>query len=245
MTSWIIFALLSAVFGAISMIFKKKTLFEEHATEFSTILKIFESCILAALLPFLGFKIGMTHGTLIFIYLLSVAVAVINVMSSKSFRHMAISKVVPLYNITPLFVLVLAFFILKEELTHVHLIGVLVLLAGTYLLEADHDIKKLSEPFKKIIHSKYMIIFLIALIISAFETVGEKFIISRTHPVTLLFFIYIFTAFNLTVLHTVMYDGFEGIVKGIKKSGKGIFLVAIFATLSNLAWFYALSMTFV
>ena len=54
MTSWIVFALLSAVFGAIAMILKKKTLFKEHATEFSTILKIFELGILAALLPFLG-----------------------------------------------------------------------------------------------------------------------------------------------------------------------------------------------
>jgi len=245
MINWYVFAILSAFFGALSMIYKKKTLFKEHATEFSTILKIFELVLMVFLLPFLGFKIGMSFNTLIFIYLISVAVAAINIMTSKSFRHMEMSRVVPLYNLTPLFVLILAFFILREKLTHMHLIGVLVLLVGTYILEADHNIKRLSEPFRKIVHSRYMIIFIIALVISAFETIGEKYIIANTNPVALLFFIYLFTGFNLTVYHTIMYDGFDGIIKGIKKSGKGIFLVAVFATLSNLAWFYAISISFV
>ena len=243
--NWYLFALLSALFGAASMIFKKKTLFKEHATEFSTVLKIFETILMLFLIPFLGIHLAMSLPTLLFIILISAAVAAINIMTSKSFRHMEMSKVVPLYNITPLFVLVLAFVLLGEELTYVHLIGVLILLAGTYMLEADHHIKDVSAPFKKLVHSKYMIILVVALVISAFETVGEKFIIAQTDPVTLLFLIYLFTAFILTVYHTMAYDGISGVVNGFKKHGKGIFLVAIFATLSNLAWFYAISASFV
>lgn len=242
---WYLFALLSAFFGALAMIFKKKTLFKEHATEFEAILKIFELILTAFLIPFIGISIGISHKTLIFIYLLSVAAAATNIMSSKAFRHMEISRVVPLYNLSPLFVLILAFILLKEKISSMHLLGVLVIIVGMYILEADHSIRDISAPFKKLIHSRYMIIFITAIAISSFGTIGEKFIISKTNPVALLLFIYLFTAFNLTVYHTVMYDGFDGLVKGIKKSGKNIFFVAIFSVLCSLAWFYAISLSLV
>jgi uncharacterized membrane protein len=243
--NWYIFALLSAVFGALAMIFEKKTLFKEHATEFSTILKLFEILLMIFIIPFLTINLKLPLKTMLLILLLSFAVAITNILTSKSFRHMEMSKVVPLYNLTPLFVLVLAFILLKEELTPIHLIGVLILLIGTYVLEADHHIKDISAPFKKIIHSKYMIIFMVALVISAVETVGEKYVIASTDPATLLFLIYLFTAFILTVIHTFLYDDINGLITGFKKHGKGIFLVAVFATLSNLTWFYAISASFV
>jgi len=238
---WILFILASALFGSIATIYKKKALLKEHATEFSVVFKIFQIAFLLCFIPFLKINFDLPIRIYLIVYLLSLGVAIQNILTSKALRHMEISTVIPLHNLQPFFTVIAALLILGEKLTLKHFAGIFTLLVGAYILEIDHHPKDFLQPIKKLFKSKYVSYLILAFVVAAVKNTGEKFAISKLTPTTLLLLIYVFTTINLFVVHTIMYDGVRGILKGIKKSGGNVCMASIFANLSNLAYFFALS----
>lgn len=245
MIPWYIFAILAAFFSGLCEIFKKKTLFKMHAMEFTTITRLFDVVIILFLVPFVTINLNIPWKVLLFIYGLSILGTMSLWLSSKVLRHMEISSFEPLYNLNPLFLLVLAYFVLGEKISSIQLFGIGVLLVGAYVLRVDHNITNLKKPFIDLFKSKYTRLFFLVLIFSSFVAMGEKYFIAGISPVTLLLLFYIFETFNLTILLCVLHDGLSGIKHGIKKAGKEIFLVSFLATLSNLSYYFSLSLAYV
>lgn len=241
---WYVFAIVAALAASISMICKKKALVKEHAMEFLTIHKLFELLIVLFLIPFMDFNISW--GMVGLIYLISIVGSVALLLVAKAYRHMDFSIVVPMYNLSPAFLVIMAFFILGEKLNLSQLLGVGLLIVGAYAVELDPKSMNLKKPFIEMWKSKYLHFLFLALILLSLAVVGEKYVLGKNvTPFTLLFLGYLFTFVNIFVLLSIFHDGWRGITHGIKTAGAWIFSVAFFATIANLAYLYAISVAYV
>ncbi len=240
--NWFWWVLLSSLFGSFALITKKKALIKEHATEFLTTFKFFEVLTLILFIPFMNFKISLN------LILFAVAISIITTISllfaAKSYKHLELSIVSPLMDLGPIFTIIIAFMFLGERLNYYQLFGVGLLIFGAYLLEASHD-KNILNNIRSIFSQKYMKFILLALVLSAFAEVGHKYLISYIDALTLLFLSYIFNFIISFIISTMLYQGYKDLIHGIKKAGKIIFLDAVFSTLSNITYLYAISLTMI
>ncbi|MBD3361334.1 EamA family transporter [Candidatus Woesearchaeota archaeon] len=242
MLSWIWFIVASSIFGAIAMVFKKKALSKAHTVEYLFAFKPLELAFLLLFLPFIVFKIDF-H-IVLFMFLLSLLTSVALIYIAKSYKHMELSMIAPLHNLMPLFVIVLAVFLLGESISYKHFAGIGLLLAGTYYLESEHHLSDWKTPFKKL-KSKYVLFLLFGFLLSSLIAVSEKWIISSVSPFTLLFYHYSFQSFNFIMLSTFVYGGFKDLKHAYKTSWKNLLGNAFFANISNLLYFFAISLTFI
>ena len=243
MELWIILILGSSVLGAIGLMFKKRALKEEHTSEYLTAFKILELLLILIFAPFIVFKIPLI--VVAFIFLISLTTAVALIYIARSYRHTDLSIVAPLSNLTPLFIVVLAFFILGEHITSKQMLGVGLLLFGTYYLESEHHAGHWFSPFISLFKTENMGFLFFGFFLSAVIAIGEKFIVGIVSPFTLIFYHYCFQTFCFLVITLFFYGGVKDVVHAYKKSGKWILGNAFFANLSNLTYFIAISMTFV
>jgi len=238
---WYFFATLAALLTAVFTIIEKKTLMKEHAMEFSTVLAIFNFLIALVLLPYVNFDFPIK--TLGLMYLASVFGSIAFLFVAKAVRHMDVSIVSPLMTFSPAIVVVLAFFILGEKVTSLQLFGILLLIIGSYVLEAEnHGTKKI---FTKTFKSNYFYYIFLALILYGFCSIFDKFILRTISPLTYIPIVQFFIAINFIILICIFHNGFEGIKHGIRSAGKWIFFVAILVTGYRLAYAQAVSMTYV
>ena len=241
---WYIFAGLCAIFGGISSIVEKKTLRKQHAMEFSTVLAIFNSIVVLPLILKANFhNIPLT--TYMLIFGVSILGSIAFLLVAKSLRHMEISQASPLLNFGPVFVAILAFFMLGEQITSVQISGILLIIIGSYILEIDHGFQSILDPIRKMFTSKHTIYIFIALILYAFSSLGDKLILNTISPITYIILVQFFLAVNFIVMITLFHDGITGIKRGIQNAGHWILVVAILTTSYRLFQAQAISMVFV
>ncbi|MBW6461706.1 MAG: DMT family transporter [DPANN group archaeon] len=241
---WYIFAGLCAIFGGISSIVEKKTLRKQHAMEFSTVLAIFNFIIVTPLIIHADFS-QMTTKYYLIAFGVSCIGSIAFLLIAKSLRHMDISQASPLLNFGPVFVAILAFFILGEKITAVQISGILLLIFGSYILEINHGFQNILDPIRNMFNSKHTIYIFVALILYAFSSMGDKIILTSISPVTYIIVVQFFLAVNFLVMITFFHDGIAGIRRGIKNAGYWILVVAILTTSYRLFQAQAISMAFV
>jgi uncharacterized membrane protein len=238
---WFIFILISAVFFTVSTIFKKKSLKKDHAMEFLSVYKIFQLLfILIFLIWFVEFKQSLWLIGLF--YIISLLNSVGSIYLTKSYRHREVSIVSPFLNLTPLFIIILAFLLLGERINLQQLSGIAILLIGSYVLESTENFKKYLKKYWK---HNYLYYTIFAVFILALGSIGDKYALGFVTPITALCFIWIFTVINIIIFQFIFHKGFKDIKKVIKKSWFYVFLSASAMMLSNLAYFYALSLTLI
>jgi drug/metabolite transporter (DMT)-like permease len=236
---WFVLSLLSAIFVSISTILQKKILMKEHALEFSTVRILYTFLFSLTIIPFIKFQVSLS--LLTFIYIISLGITAGILYRAKAVRHLEISVVSPLMNISPLFLVVIAYFILKETPTISQFVGIILILTGAYFLEADHKLYNLIYPFKKMLRSKHIHYLIFALLVFAFTATFEKFMITHLiEPLTLLFFVWFFVAINFVVLEIARF-GLKDIKKEFKRH-KFITVITSFFTFLGTV-FYILSLS--
>ena len=241
---WYIFAGLCAILGGISSIVEKKTLRKQHAMEFSTVLAIFNCIIVLPLILNADFS-QMTTKYYLIAFGVSCVGSVAFLLVAKSLRHMDISQASPLLNFGPVFVAILAFFMLGEKITAVQISGILLLILGSYILEIDHGFQSILDPIRKMFTSRHTIYIFVALILYAFSSMGDKIILTAVSPITYIIVVQFFLAVNFLVMITLFHDGLAGIKRGIQNAGHWILVVAILTTSYRLFQAQAISMAFV
>ncbi len=141
---WALFALISAAFSAAASIYEKKTLYAEGALEFSASLALVN---LALSLPFAWFidfgAIGALPLAVLFFKSVLGAMAFLLVM--KGLRDLEISAALPLLVLTPGIVALASFILLGERLSGYEVTGMVLLLAGTYALQAG-GVRGMAAP---------------------------------------------------------------------------------------------------
>jgi len=233
MVSWQLLIFGVIILSAIGTIIEKKTLFKEHAMEFSASVAFIVAIISLVFIPFLKFNFPFNYW--IYIYLISLLGAIAFFLIAKSTRHMEISSSSPLFSFAPVFTAILAWIVLKEALSWNHLFGISLVFVGSYVLEMNpkKSFKKdLLLPFKTLIKSKYVHYMVLALFLYAITNIPGRFILNSANPnavepLTFMFVLNMFLAINTYILIKIYHDGFKGVVHGLKKSGKLIFIMAL------------------
>ncbi len=241
--NWIFWITLSALFGAVSLIFKKKALLHEHSTEFLTTFKFFEIITVILFIPYMNFDISLN--LILLLLFLSFVLTLGLILTAKSYKRLDISIASPLTNLSPAFTVIFAFIILRETLSFYQLAGVFLLIFGAYFLELSHHAISILSNIKAMVSQKYVQYLVYAMIIGAIVDVGHKYLISNIDPLTLLFLSYIFTFVSSLVISSIFYGGHKDLFHGIKNAGKIIFADSVFATLSNITYYFALNQTMI
>ncbi len=243
MVLWYHYALGSAIFTGLAAVVTKKTLLKEHAMEFSTVLAIFNFFVSLLMINYVNFAIPLDM--IVLMYIASVFGAIAFLYTAKAIRHMEISVSSPLMNFNPAILAVLALVFLGEALSLSQIGGILLLIAGAYVLEVDHKISDLKEPIKKMFKSKYVHYIFIAMVLYAFSSVLDKIILSSIDAFTYLVVIQLFLAVNFIIMIYLFHDGWHGIKHGIQSAGKWILLVAVLTTSYRLLQAQATTMAYV
>jgi drug/metabolite transporter (DMT)-like permease len=246
-STWIIFAFLTAIIASASSLVEKKTLFKQHALEFSVTVSMYTLILTLPIWFFADFKdISLTAIGLIYIGSLLGAIAFL--LISKALRHIEISLTSPFLVFEPAMVAIFAAILLGERITGLQIGGISVLITGAYILNS-HQHDHFFEPFKHIARSKYIKYILIALVLYALDSIVDKKIVGAPADggmgVSVWAFIalvHFFLAVNYVVIMLLFSDGFAGIDKGIKTGGWLVFSVAVLTIGYRLSQMYTVSL---
>lgn len=212
---WFILAFTSALLSAFAAISQKKILFKMDALEFSFVLAIFN--MLFSLPFFIGVEIAaLTFANIIALYIKTLlgALAFLNVM--LAIKNLEISAALPLMTLTPGFVAIFAFIILGEALSFLEISGMILLIAGIYILESN-SYRDILYPFKVFVKSKNHHYIIFALLLFTATSIMDKMILVnlKLPPYAFMAFQQIFLAVNFLLIILVMKKNPKRIVKSI------------------------------
>lgn len=198
--TWFVVAIISALLSAFAAITQKKVLFNLGALEFSFLLSIVN---LVFSIPFFFFIDYETINTLNLSILF--AKSVIGVLAFLcvmiSLKNLEISNALPLLALTPGFVAVFAFFILGESLKGIEIIGLVLLIVGTFILESK-NIKEFVFPFNVFLKSKYHRFVIFALLLFTASSIMDKLLLIKLNltPISLTAFQHIYFAILFSII---------------------------------------------
>jgi bacterial/archaeal transporter family protein len=238
---WVIYALIGAVFMAIGSICAKKVMKHEHALEFGAGQNLFSLFILVFFLPFI--KLDFSLGIYAAMFIIAVVYTAGNIYFFKSIRHSELSSAMPLMNISPLFLLIVAFVFLHEEPSQFAIIGVLLLAFGTYVLQKESVQGELLAPFKKLANNQYAMYMIFAMLLYSFVSTMEKSLVNQGVEILSLFVIMrLFVSVNYLILEGSKHGLYE-VFADFHKDGGIIVLGSIASLLSFLFYYLALGVT--
>jgi drug/metabolite transporter (DMT)-like permease len=243
--SWIYWALASAVIGSTNALIEKHLLNREHAMQFAASLSVVTACIAVPFLV-LGDLSTLTPLAVAAIFAISVLAAIAYVLVVKAARHMEVSTVSPLLVLRPAFIALLAFVFLGESLTRLQAAGILLLVAGTYVLET-HKADTLLGPIRELWSSKYVHFVILALFIYSCTALVDRYLLANmgVDPFAFIGLIHLFIMVNFMVMIAVFHDGFTGIKNGFRAGGFALLAVGLLTFAYRFASTMAVNQMFV
>ncbi len=238
--------LVPIVFATVASIIEKKTLFKEHAMEFSTVFAITIALMSLVFIPFVNFNFPLHYWPIL--YMASIIAATAFLFVAKATRHMELSQSTPLFTFNPIIVAVLAWLVLKEDLGLNQIIGIAVIFIGSYFLEMKPKKSfrnELLTPFKVMIKSKYVHFMLFAVFLYAIVATIDRFVLHSAgvmSPFTYLLIVQFSAAINYLIMITVLHDGLKGVKHGFKSAGWWIGLMALFMLASRSMQVYVVTL---
>ena len=236
---WYIFALISALFSAMAAIGEKKTLFKENALEFSAVLAIFNILLSIPFIFYINFN-ALPMPALAVLYGKSILGMCSFLFIMYGIKNLEISGALPILVLTPGLVAFFAFILLDESLSTWQIVGLILLLVGTYILQLVHK-KDLLEPFKIFVKSRGHRFLLGALIIFTITSLLDKWLLRdfKLPPYTMLTFQHLFLGINFFFLTLIRRKSTSTILHTMKNSWKPILLVSAFTIVYRLTQIFA------
>ncbi|MBW1940772.1 MAG: EamA family transporter [Deltaproteobacteria bacterium] len=189
--TWIFVMTGAAVFFALNEILKKKIL--ENA-DVIDMMVIMGSIGFLAMLPFFKFiDPNVSIKNLLLIALNTLLFFGGSFLFNLAYKHCEISTVSPLFNLNPLLVIFISYFILGEVLNGLQFLGVFLILIGGYIITLK-NIKKFFRPFTSM-PKKYFTIVISALVMWSFCPVINRIVLFEIDSFTYLFFHVMFVFF--------------------------------------------------
>jgi len=235
---WLLLVLGSALAQAIGQIFGKKVLFKEHALGYSSARSLLIFVFSLAFVWKMNFNFPFKIYALI--YFSSILGTIGVLYATKAMRHMEVSVFAPLHNLSPIFLIIIAYFVLGETLTSINGAGIFLILFGSYFLELNSRGNDFVYPIKQFFKSKYIHFLIIALILFSFTATIEKYVINKNVlPFTLLLLIWGFIALNF-FLYDVFKFGLKEFKENFLKDKIDLVFSAFFGFLTTLLYVLAL-----
>lgn len=199
--TWFFIALLSAFLSAFAAITQKKVLFDIGALQFSFLLSLINLVFSIPFFFFIDYQtINSINLSVLLIKSIIGVAAFFCVM--LSLKNLEISNALPFLALTPGFVAVFAFLFLGESLKIIEVIGLVFLIAGTFILESKNS-KELFFPFSIFFKSKYHRFILIALLLFTASSILDKLLLLKLNlsPISLTAFQHIYFAMFFSIFY--------------------------------------------
>lgn len=139
-----------------------------------------------------------------------------------SLKNLEISNALPLLALTPGFIAVFAFIFLGESLKSQEVIGLAVLITGSYLLESQ-KVKEIFYPFSVFIKSKYHRFVILALLLFTASSILDKLLLVKLNlsPVSLTAFQHIYFALLFSIVYFFFRKKSQPITLSVSKNNFG------------------------
>lgn len=226
METWLAYILACALVAGIAAVLAKQTLKREHAMEYAATLALLNAIVAV---PFWGLAdlSTVTPTALVAIGVIGLVSAPAFLFLAKAIRHLPISESSPLLVAEPLIVLVLAILFLGESVSAVQLAGILILLAGAYVLESRRR-ARLLDPIR-VLNNRYAGYILLSLLLYAISSTLDKVVVSNLGVDRFAFIaiVHIILAVVLLAYLAIFYDGIAGVRHGLATAGWPLLLIAV------------------
>ncbi|MEW6654174.1 MAG: EamA family transporter [Bacteroidota bacterium] len=237
---WILFTLLNPVSEALRSVFIKRA-----SGNVDPILISWSNNVIPIIIfPPMLLLIDLEFNTQFWIgFLGSGIIQVINtVLYMRAISKGDISTVMPMLSFTPLILLITSPLTIGEFPTTVGLLGILLVVSGSYLLNID--LKKMNplEPFRAIIKNKGTRYMLVVATLWGVSGVFDKISITNSSVLQHITFMNILVFGSMTVL-VLSQKKFN--LSKMKETKADLFLVSLFTTGSFLFHYIAISLTLV
>src|SRR3989344_4108549 len=227
---WYILVVISAILISFSDILKKSILNKEHSAEFSTTHSIIITLLLT---PFIyNLQLNMSNIVIVLLIIKSILLLASSLLFMKAIKHNQLSQIMPLKNLSPVFLLILAFALLNEHISTQKLLGVFMILVSGYLLEKE-SLKK-----ENILKNIYFILSMIFVSISALL---DKYLINYVNIYTLLYIPFLLMTIFMIIIQFTIYKGYQDIKHSIKYGGYWLIISAIVILISDFTYFLAVA----
>lgn len=237
---WLFFALLNPISEGLRSLFIKRS-----SIHVDPILVSWSNNVIPVLIfPLMLLFIELKFNTYFWIgFLGSGIIQVINtVLYMRAISKGDISTVMPMLSFTPIVLLIISPFTIGEFPKIGGLIGIIIVVIGSYILNID--LKKMSfwEPFKAIVKNKGTRYMLIVATLWGISGVFDKISINNSSVLQHITFINLLVFVSITLI-VVIQKKFNYTKMKLVKSD--LFLVSLFTTGSYLFHYIALSLTLV
>lgn len=224
---WYFYAFLSAILLSLSSLVEKKVLHKVHSTSFSTSLALLNFVFSLPFIFFIDFS-GITRSSLVVTFLVALFAAISFLFVAKALRHMDISVVSPVLALNPGASALAAFVILGEKLSQKDILGIALMVIGSYVLMTATD-GGIRKSIKHFFSSKYAVFLLLSIIFYALTSPLDRFIVAdlSIDPMAYLFFAQLFIAVIFVVIATGWHSGIKGVADAMRADGKEIALISI------------------
>jgi drug/metabolite transporter (DMT)-like permease len=234
---WFTIAFISALFSAAAAIAQKKILFDLSALDFSLLLSLFNFIFSLPFFLSVDFSL-ITSNALLVLFIKNILGAFAFLCVMLSIKNLEISKALPLLALTPGFVAIFAFLTIHDSLTSPGVLGIFLLLAGTYLLESKPK-QKIFEPFRVFYKSKNYNYIIIALTLLTVTSVLDRFLLNKSQYILQPDAFMAFQHFFLAVDFLIVYFIWKGnVIKLIKSTSKNDLWWVVLISILTLSYRY-------
>ncbi len=230
---WYGYALLSALAIAIVGLLQKRTLQHEHTMEYVTVFGVLKLAIFLVLFfPTIQWSVSQTQFVLLVVSGTLTATAFFSI--AKAMRRLEISTVLPVLSLDPGLTALLALVLLGETIRSFQLIGLALMLIGTYVLELRHystgwwrevrqNPRRMFDPFVAIVKRRGGYFAIAGLTFFSLANVVDRHVLQQV-PVTT----YLAYTLSVSVALYLMVFSVQRKPLQILRSGHGYMLVLIF-----------------
>jgi uncharacterized membrane protein len=239
--TWIFFAFLTALFRSLTDVAGKFGLKNMDEYIVAWALNFFALPILLPLLFFIEIP-EITSGFWLAIFVsgtLNIATAILYL---KAIKIADLSLIIPLSTFTPLFLLITSPIIVGEFPNIFGLIGIFLIVFGSYVLNIKEKKDGLFAPFKALVHNKGAQLMLLVAFIWSITSNFDKIGLQHSSPIFYGIAINIFITIGIT---PIVFIKSRKNLKQIPKNLKSLMPVGIFHGLMMLFHMIAISMTLV
>ena len=236
---WLIPALLSALFDSLKDIASKKSLKNvepEVAALANTLFAV--PVVLIALILFE--KPVFDKGLWIILFISSAILASAFILYMKSLKTTDVSLAIPFTALTPAFMLVVTPILIGESTTREGGFGVLLIVLGAYLLNANKNSKNLLAPIRAIAHDKGVLLMILVAFLWSITATIDRIALRHSSP---LFYITSSCLFVSLWIGAYYFFTSRNKINQIKANFWPLAKIGLFFGLSSIAYIYAYTLT--
>jgi drug/metabolite transporter (DMT)-like permease len=188
---------------------QKKILSGTGVFEFSLIVSVFGLIFSLPFFTAISYE-SLTAASVLILYLKSVLGTFAFLCVMLVIKNFEISKALPLMVLTPGLVAVFAFLFLSDSLSYKEVSGIILLMAGTYILEVS-DRRNIFNSFTIVFKSQHYYYIIFALILFTASAVLDRLLLTdyKFPPESFMAFQQLFFAANFLIIFLIKRKGYQ------------------------------------